>query len=66
MTDVLNFVLLVEIMRQTQREFFITRSSNTLKKAKELERKVDRNLPLIKRMLSEKMPTQTVFDFGEL
>lgn len=63
MTDVLNFVQLVEIMRQTQREFFVTRSSNSLKKAKELERKVDRNLPIIKRMLSEKMPTQMVIEF---
>lgn len=63
MTDVLNFVQLVEIMRQTQREFFITRSSNSLKKAKELERKVDRILPIIKRMLSEKMPTQMIIDF---
>jgi len=50
-------------MRQTQREFFVTRRSNSLKKAKELERKVDRNLPIIKRMLSEKMPTQMVIDF---
>lgn len=57
------FISLVEAMRLAQTEYFRTRSYSSLSKAKELERKVDRELPSVKRQENEKLPTQLELTF---
>lgn len=66
MTEIANYIDLVAEMRQTQIEYFLKRSSALLYKAKALEKRVDKLTPIIKRKISEKLPIQTTFDFGEL
>lgn len=65
MTDLqfTQFLNLVDEMRKTQREYFATRSYASLKKSKQLEKRVDVCIASIKR---EKIQTKTFqldFDF---
>lgn len=65
MNEIANYIDIVAEMRQAQIEYFQKRSSALLYKAKALEKRVDKLTPIIKRMVSEKLPIQTTFEFGE-
>lgn len=49
-----DFFNLVREMREAQRSYFLTRSSDLLSKSKQLEREVDREIARVDRLLGEK------------
>lgn len=65
MTDLqfTQFLLLVDEMRKTQREYFATRSYTSLKKSKQLEKRVDECIASIKREKIQPKTFQLDFDF---
>lgn len=52
------FVNLVAELRQTQREYFATRSYASLKKSKQLEKRVDESVSIIRNELLNTPATQ--------
>lgn len=65
MTDLqfTQFLNLVDEMRKTQREYFATRSYASLKKSKQLEKRVDECIASIKRDNIQSKTFQLDFDF---
>lgn len=65
MTDLqfTQFLNLVDEMRKTQREYFATRSYASLKKSKQLEKRVDECIASIKRDNIQPKTFQLDFDF---
>ena len=65
MTDLqfTQFLNLVDEMRITQREYFATRSYASLKKSKQLEKRVDECIASIKRDNIQSKTFQLDFDF---
>lgn len=65
MTDLqfTQFLNLVDEMRKTQREYFATRSYASLKKSKQLEKRVDECIASIKRENIQPKAFQLDFDF---
>lgn len=59
------FVNLVVEMRQTQRDYFATRSYASLKKSKQLEKRVDESISIIKNELLNEKSTQLELNFTE-
>ena len=49
-----DFFNLVEQMRQNQKDYFKTRSTESLRKSKELEKQVDDEIARVNRIMSEK------------
>lgn len=49
-----DFFNLVEQMRQNQKDYFKTRSTESLRKSKELEKKVDDEIARVNKIMSEK------------
>lgn len=49
-----DFFNLVREMRETQKGYFLTRSTDLLSKSKELEREVDREISRVDTILQEK------------
>lgn len=58
------FVNLVAELRQTQREYFATRSYASLKKSKQLEKRVDECISIIRNELLNTQATQLDFGFN--
>ena len=58
------FVNLVAEMRQTQREYFATRSYASLKKSKQLEKRVDESISIIRSELLNTPATQLELSFN--
>lgn len=48
------FFNLVREMREVQRSYFLTRSTDLLSKSKQLEKEVDREIARVDKLLSEK------------
>ena len=59
------FVELVSEMRATQKEYFITRDTALLRKAKKLESLVDKAITESQRYFSSDGSTQGVFNFPD-
>lgn len=57
------FVNLVAELRQTQREYFATRSYASLKKSKQLEKRVDESISIIRSELLNTQATQLNLSF---
>ena len=49
-----DFFKLVEQMRQNQKDYFKTRSTESLRRSKELEKQVDDEIARVNKILSEK------------
>lgn len=49
-----DFFDLVREMREVQRSYFLTRSTDLLSKSKQLEKEVDREIARVDKLLSEK------------
>lgn len=58
------FVNLVAELRQTQREYFATRSYASLKKSKQLEKRVDECISIIRNELLNTPATQLELGFS--
>lgn len=58
------FVNLVAELRQTQREYFATRSYASLKKSKQLEKRVDECISIIRNELLNTQATQLELGFS--
>lgn len=58
------FVNLVAELRQTQREYFATRSYASLKKSKQLEKRVDESISIIRSELLNTQATQLEIGFS--
>ena len=58
------FVNLVAELRQTQREYFATRSYASLKKSKQLEKRVDESISIIRNELLNTHATQLELGFS--
>lgn len=58
------FVNLVAELRQTQREYFATRSYASLKKSKQLEKRVDESISIIRSELLNTQATQLELGFS--
>ena len=58
------FVNLVAELRQTQREYFATRSYASLKKSKQLEKRVDESISIIRNELLNTHVTQLELGFS--
>ena len=58
------FVNLVAELRQTQREYFATRSYASLKKSKQLEKRVDECISIIRNELLNPQVTQLELGFS--
>lgn len=58
------FVNLVAELRQTQREYFATRSYASLKKSKQLEKRVDESISIIRNELLNTQATQLELGFN--
>jgi hypothetical protein len=58
------FVNLVAELRQTQREYFATRSYASLKKSKQLEKRVDESISIIRNELLNTQATQLELGFS--
>lgn len=58
------FVNLVAELRQTQREYFATRSYASLKKSKQLEKRVDECISIIRNELLNTQATQLELGFN--
>lgn len=58
------FVNLVAELRQTQREYFATRSYASLKKSKQLEKRVDETISIIRNELLNTPATQLELGFS--
>ena len=56
--DFQQFVNLVAELRNTQREYFATRSYASLKKSKQLEKRVDESISIIRNELLNTQATQ--------
>lgn len=63
MEQIKRFVELVAELRATQREYFATRSYNSLKKSKSLEKMVDTALVDLRNELYNDKCTQTYLNF---
>lgn len=59
------FVELVSEMRATQKEYFITRDTDLLRKAKKLESLVDKAITESRRNLGSDGSTQGIFNFPD-
>lgn len=59
-----HFVNLVAELRQTQREYFATRSYASLKKSKQLEKRVDETISIIRNELLNTPATQLELGFN--
>lgn len=63
MEQLRNFVELVAEMRQTQKDYFASRSLVVLDKARKLERSVDRHIDYLRSVLSSSKNKQLTFSF---
>lgn len=59
------FIELIKLMRETQREYFATRDWRILQKSKALEKKVDCYLTCYEEVLKRQLPAQLTFSFEE-